>query len=238
MPHETILVVEDEAQIRKFLRISLEAHRYTVHEARLGEEGLALCAAQPPDLVILDLGLPDMDGQEFIARLREWSGVPIIVLSVRADETQKVAALDAGANDYVTKPFGISELMARIRVVLRDARQPLETQRLFESRGLRVDRSLREVSVDGRPIHLTKKEYELLRLLIASPGQVLTHQQILRAVWGPAHQEETHYLRVLMGQLRSKLGDDPAHPRFIITVQGVGYRLALPIALDDRELPG
>ncbi|WP_260293733.1 response regulator [Sedimenticola hydrogenitrophicus] len=235
MPQETILVVEDEAQIRKFLRISLEAHRYSVHEARLGDEGLALCVARSPDLVILDLGLPDMDGQEFIARLREWSGVPIIVLSVRADETQKVAALDAGANDYVTKPFGISELMARIRVVLRDARQPRATQRLFESQGLRVDLSLRDVSVDGHPVHLTKKEYELLHLLIASPGQVLTHQQILRAIWGPAQQEETHYLRVLMGQLRSKLGDDPAHPRFIITVQGVGYRLALPIALDDNN---
>jgi two-component system KDP operon response regulator KdpE len=234
MPQETILIVEDEAQIRKFLRISLEAHRYTVCEARLGEEGLALCAAQPPDLIILDLGLPDLDGQQFIARLREWSPVPIIVLSVRADETDKVAALDAGANDYVTKPFGISELMARIRVVLRDARQPSVSQRLFESQGLRVDLSQREVTIDDRPVHLTKKEYELLRLLIAAPGQVLTHQQILRAVWGPAQQEETHYLRVLVGQLRNKLGDDPAHPRFIITVQGVGYRLAIPIALDDN----
>lgn len=235
MPHETILVVEDEAQIRKFLRISLEAHQYHVLEARLGEEGLVLCTTQPPDLIILDLGLPDIDGQQFITRLREWSAIPIIVLSVRADETQKVAALDAGANDYVTKPFGISELMARIRVVLRDARQPPAEQRLFESQGLRVDLSLREVHVDGQPIHLTKKEYELLRLLIASPGQVLTHQQILQAVWGPAQREETHYLRVLMGQLRSKLGDDPAHPRFVITVQGVGYRLALPIALDKHQ---
>lgn len=235
MANETILVVEDEAQIRKFLRISLEAHHYTIHEARLGEDGLALCASARPHLVILDLGLPDLDGQQFISRLREWSNVPIIVLSVRADETQKVAALDAGANDYVTKPFGISELMARIRVVLRDAHRSTTTQSLFESQGLRVDLSQREVSVDGRHIHLTKKEYELLRLLIASPGQVLTHQQILGEVWGPAQQEETHYLRVLVGQLRNKLGDDPAHPRFIITVQGVGYRLAIPLALDGHS---
>jgi len=237
MANETILVVEDEAQIRKFLRISLEAHHYTVHETRLGAEGLALCASVQPDLVILDLGLPDLDGQQFILRLREWSNVPIIVLSVRADETQKVAALDAGANDYVTKPFGISELMARIRVVLRDTRQSTVNQSLFESQGLRVDLSQREVSVDGSPIHLTKKEYGLLRLLIASPGQVLTHRQILGEVWGPAQQEETHYLRVLVGQLRNKLGDDPAHPRFVITVQGVGYRLAIPLALNDQSQP-
>lgn len=232
MTQQTIMVIEDEAQIRKFLRISLEAHHYNVVETRLGEEGLVLCREQPPDLIILDLGLPDLDGQEFIARLREWSPVPIIVLSVRADENQKVAALDAGANDYVTKPFGISELMARIRVVLRDAGQSAETRRVFESQGLRVDLSLREVSVDGKPVHLTRKEYELLHLLIVSPGQVLTHQEILRTVWGPAQQEETHYLRVLVGQLRSKLGDDPANPRFIVTVQGVGYRLAIPVVLD------
>jgi len=198
---------------------------------------LALCATAQPHLVILDLGLPDLDGQQFISRLREWSNVPIIVLSVRADETQKVAALDAGANDYVTKPFGISELMARIRVVLRDTRQSTATQSLFESQGLQVDLSQRKVSVDGNPIHLTKKEYELLRLLIAQPGQVLTHRQILGEVWGPAQQEETHYLRVLVGQLRNKLGDDPANPRFVITVQGVGYRLAIPLALNDQSQP-
>ena len=227
------MVVEDEAQIRKFLRISLEAHHYRVIETRLGEEGLSLCMEQPPDLIILDLGLPDLDGQEFISRLREWSQVPIIVLSVRADESQKVAALDAGANDYVTKPFGISELMARIRVVLRDSGQSAETRRVFESRGLKVDLSLREVSVDGKAVHLTRKEYDLLHLLIASPGQVLTHQEILRAVWGPSREEETHYLRVLVGQLRNKLGDDPSNPRFIVTVQGVGYRLAIPVVLDE-----
>jgi two-component system KDP operon response regulator KdpE len=222
-----ILSVEDEAQIRKFLHISLQAHGYTVLEARLGEDGLAQCASQQPELVILDLGLPDVDGQDFIARLREWSEVPVIVLSVRASETEKVRALDAGANDYVTKPFGINELMARIRSVLRGSQASQAAQPVFESQGLHVDLLQREVMVDGATIHLSKKEYELLRLLISHPAQVLTHQQILREVWGPAQQNETHYLRVLMGQLRQKLGDDPTHPRFIVTVQGVGYRLAI-----------
>jgi len=224
----TILVVEDEAQIRKFLRISLEAHGYVIYEARLGKDGLKLCESTQPQLVILDLGLPDMDGQQFIARLREWSQVPIIVLSVRSSEAQKVQALDAGANDYVTKPFGISELMARIRVVLRGAEEAASAPTVFDARGLRVDMALREVRVDGTPVHLSKKEYALLRLLIDSRGRVLTHQHILREVWGPARQDETHYLRVLVGQLRQKLGDDPASPRFIVTVQGVGYRLAVP----------
>lgn len=222
-----ILVVEDEAQIRKFLRISLEAHGYIIEEARQGEDGLKLCASTQPHLVILDLGLPDMDGQDFILRLREWSQVPVIVLSVRASETEKVQALDAGANDYVTKPFGISELMARVRVVLRSSEGAAATPTVFEAQGLRIDLSQREVEVDGEPIHLSKKEYELLRLLISNPGQVLTHQQILREIWGPAHQEETHYLRVLVGHLRQKLHDDPTRPRFIVTVQGVGYRLVV-----------
>jgi two-component system KDP operon response regulator KdpE len=227
-PPHTILVVEDEAQIRKFLRISLEAHGYTVIETRSGEDGLQCCVTAQPNLVILDLGLPDIDGQGFISRLREWSQVPIIVLSVRASETVKIQALDAGANDYVSKPFGIGELMARIRAVLRNKEEISSTPMVFDSQGLRVDMAQREVSVDGVSVHLSKKEYELLRLLIASRGQVITHQQILRAIWGPAHLDETHYLRVLVGQLRQKLGDDPARPRFIITVQGVGYRLALP----------
>ncbi len=222
-----ILLVEDEAQIRKFLKISLHAHGYTVFEARLGEDGLAICARENPELVILDLGLPDMDGQQFITRLREWSGVPVIVLSVRASETEKVLALDSGANDYVTKPFGINELMARIRSVIRSNHGNESPPTVFESQGLRMDLAKREVAVDGAPVHLSKKEYELLRLLTSHPAQVLTHQQILREVWGNAHQEETHYLRVLVRQLRQKLGDDPTRPRFIITVQGVGYRLAI-----------
>jgi two-component system KDP operon response regulator KdpE len=180
-----------------------------------------------PHLVVLDLGLPDIDGQDFILRLREWSQVPVIVLSVRASEKEKVQALDAGANDYVTKPFGISELMARIRVVLRSQQEVTSTPAIFDADGLRIDLARREVSVDGEVIYLSKKEYELLRLLIHYPGQVLTHQQILREIWGPAQQDETHYLRVLVGQLRQKLGDDPMRPRFIVTVQGVGYRLAV-----------
>lgn len=223
----TILIVEDEAQIRKFLRISLEAHGYVVQEARLGEDGLKLCAAAQLQLVILDLGLPDIDGKDFILRLREWSHVPVIVLSVRASEMEKVQALDAGANDYVTKPFGISELMARIRVILRNNEDVESKPMVFESLEMRVDMVLREVTVDGALIHLSKKEYELLRILTNHPGQVLTHKQILRDIWGSTHQDETHYLRVLVGQLRQKLGDDPTRPRFIVTVQGVGYRFAV-----------
>jgi two-component system KDP operon response regulator KdpE len=222
-----ILVVEDEAQIRKFLKISFQAHGHTVLEARLGEDGLALCADEQPDLVILDLGLPDLDGQVFLARLREWSEVPVIVLSVRSSETEKVRLLDLGANDYVTKPFGINELMARIRTVLRGSARGGNAPAVFESDGLRMDFAQREVSVDNQPVHLSKKEYELLHLLVSHPAQVLTHQQILREVWGDARQAETHYLRVLVGQLRQKLGDDPTQPRYIVTVQGVGYRFAV-----------
>lgn len=223
----TILVVEDEEQIRRFLRISLEAQGYGVREARIGADGLTICASASPDLVILDLGLPDMDGQQFIARLREWSRIPVIVLSVRAAETEKVAALDAGANDYVTKPFGISELIARIRVLLRGISETDVSRTEFTLKGLHVNLLQREVTVDNVVVHLSRKEYALLCLLCASPGQVLTHQHILREIWGPAQQHETHYLRVLVGQLRSKLGDDPACPQYIVTVQGVGYRLAL-----------
>ncbi len=223
----TILIVEDEAQIRKFLRISLEAHNYKVCEARLGADGLELCSTEHPDLIILDLGLPDMDGQQFILRLREWSQTPIIVLSVRSTESEKVQALDSGANDYMTKPFGISELIARIRVLLRSSEGAESPQTVFDFQGLRVDMAARQVSVDGDPVHLSKKEYSLLRLLIANNGQVLTHRHILREIWGSGREDDTHYLRVLVGQLRGKLEDDPAAPRFIVTVQGVGYRLAL-----------
>jgi len=226
----SILIVEDDAHIRKFLRISLEAHGYEIHEARHGGTGLELCVSIQPQLVILDLGLPDMDGQQFIRSLREWSQTPIIVLSVRASEAEKVKALDGGANDYVTKPFGIRELIARIRALLRVTGDAASMESVFEAGGLRVDFPQHEVSVDGVPVHLSKKEFELLRLLITFPGKVLTHQQILREVWDPSRQSETHYLRVLVGQLRSKLGDDPSSPRFIFTVQGVGYRLALPVA--------
>lgn len=224
---ETLLIVEDEAQIRKFVRISLEAQGYQVREARLGEEGLASCVASPPQLVVLDLGLPDLDGLDFIRRLRAWSTLPILVLSVRASETEKIQALDAGANDYVTKPFGIGELMARVRVLLRKEERRDAPSARFAFPGLRVDLARREVEVDGLPVSLSRKEFALLSLLVSSQGQVLTHDQILREVWGPSHQEDTHYLRVLVGNLRQKLGDDPMRPRFILTVQGVGYRLAV-----------
>lgn len=220
-----VLVIEDEAHIRSFLRISLEAHGYRVVEARTGEDGLSLAGQNPPQLVIVDLGLPDMDGQEVIERLREWSEVPILVLSVRGDEKEKVKALDSGANDYVTKPAAISELMARVRVLLRK-REPDEAEdALYERNGLRIDLSRREVHKDGVAVHVTRKEYQLLRLLVRSAGRVLTHQYLLREVWGPGFTRETHYLRVLVSGLRQKLGDDPADPHYIVTEQGVGYRL-------------
>jgi two-component system KDP operon response regulator KdpE len=222
-----VLVVEDDARIFKFLRLSLEANGYIVFGARLGEEGLDLCQSQRPDLVILDLGLPDIDGRQFIVRLREWSRVPIIVLSVRALEEEKIEALDAGANDYMTKPFGIGELMARTRVLIRGSEGAQPGPSVFESNGLRIDRLKREVSVDAKSIHLSKKEYELLRLLVEYPGQVLTHEHIAQRLWERKRSVETQHLRVLVRQLRQKLGDEPTDPRFIVTVQGVGYRLAL-----------
>lgn len=220
-----ILVIEDEDQIRRFLQISLEAHGFRFVGARLGEDGLVRCVEEKPDLVILDLGLPDISGYEAIKRLREWSEIPVIVLSVHSDESEKVKALDLGANDYVTKPFGISELMARIRVLLRSAQKDSSDQARFKNGDLEVDFISRSVQVAGEEIHLSKKEYELLRLLVSHAGQMLTHEHILREIWGPAHRSDTHYLRVLIGHLRQKLGDDPTRPRYIRTIQGVGYRL-------------
>jgi len=222
---KAILVIEDEAHIRSFLRISLEAHGYGVLEARTGEGGLLLAGQNQPQLVIVDLGLPDMDGQQVIERLREWSEIPILVLSVRGDEKEKVRALDSGANDYVTKPAAISELMARVRVLLRK-RDPGEVESaIYERNSLRIDLSRREVHRDGLAVHVTRKEYQLLRLLVRSAGRVLTHQYLLSEVWGPRFTSETHYLRVLVSGLRQKLGDDPADPHYIVTEQGVGYRL-------------
>lgn len=222
-----VLIVEDEPQIRKFLRISLEAHGYEVMEVRSGEDGLRACMAASPDLIILDLGLPDMDGKDFIGRIREWSQVPVVVLSVRADESEKVMALDLGANDYVTKPFGIGELMARIRVLMRDQEKVGPEESSIVNGGLEIDLLTRQVQVNGQAIHLSKKEYALLHLLASHVGQVLTHQQILRHVWGPSQVGQTHYLRVLVGHLRNKLGDDPSRPLYILTEQGVGYRMAV-----------
>jgi two-component system, OmpR family, KDP operon response regulator KdpE len=220
-----ILLIEDEAPIRSFLRIALEAHGYAVFEARRGEEGVAMAGQVNPHLVILDLGLPDLDGQEVVARLREWSEVPILVLSVRSNENDKVRALDAGANDYVTKPAGISELIARIRVLLRPRRPNDAEPAVFRHGGLTIDLSRRQVLVNGEQVRMTRKEYALLRLLVRSTGHVLTHQQMLSELWGPGFTSETHYLRVLVSGLRQKLGDDPADPHYIVTEQGVGYRL-------------
>ncbi len=219
-----IVLIEDDPSIRRFLDISLTAHGYRVRSARLGAEGIALCAETGPNLVILDLGLPDMDGQAVILRLREWSAVPIIVLSVRSDEREKVSALDNGASDYVTKPFGISELLARIRVLLRDHAGERSEQPAFSADGLRVDLVNRRIWVDDREVRLTRKEYELLRLFVQNAGRVLTHQQILGAVWEPGRGSGMQHLRVLVGNLRQKLGDETTSPRFILTEPGVGYR--------------
>jgi two-component system KDP operon response regulator KdpE len=224
-----VLIIEDDAQIRKFLRISLEANGLTVHESRLGETGVELVGKLAPDIIILDLGLPDIDGMDAIRRLREWSNTPIVVLSVRSDPQEKVAALDAGANDYVTKPFNITELMARLRVMLRmRTAGEASSVPVYRNGSLEVDLAKRHVRCDGAELHLSRKEYDLLRFLVTHVGQVLTHQQILREIWGPTHVEDIHYLRVLVGNLRQKLGDDPTRPHYISTEQGVGYRLMEP----------
>ena len=219
-----VLIVDDETQIRRFLRISLEANGYHVHETTSGEDAIVRTAQLRPDLVILDMSLPDIDGLEVLKRLREWTQVPVIILSVRDSDTDKVAALDAGADDYLTKPFSVEELMARIRTAQRHA-QPQPEEVIFTSGKLQVDLSRRLVRVNGQPIKLTPTEYALLRLLIQHAGKVLTHQQILRAVWGPEYVNEIHYLRVYFAQLRQKIEVDPALPKIILTEPGVGYRL-------------
>jgi two-component system KDP operon response regulator KdpE len=223
-----ILVVDDEEQIRKLLRISLGAYGYEVIEATGGEEAVRKCATESPDLVVLDLGLSDISGHEVIARIREWSQVPIIVLSVRAQESEKVEALDRGADDYVTKPFGIAELLARVRAVLRVRHSPGAETAAITAGDLVVDVPAHRVHVAGREVKLSRKEFEILRLLAQHAGRVITHQQMLRAVWGPAHEQETHYLRVYIGHLRQKLGDNPLNPRYISNEPGIGYRLLLP----------
>lgn len=221
----TILVIDDEAQIRKFLRISLTAQGYKVLEGANGSEGLAQAALGKPDLVVLDLGLPDMDGQQVLRELREWSAVPVLVLSVRASEGEKVLALDGGANDYVTKPFGIQEFLARVRVLLRQAGAGEQQEAVVSSGPLSLDFAYRRVTLDGLEVALTRKEYAVLAMLARHLGRVVTQQQLLKDIWGPTHVEDSHYLRVVVGHLRQKLGDDPATPRFIVTEAGVGYRL-------------
>jgi two-component system KDP operon response regulator KdpE len=219
-----ILIVDDEVQIRRFLRISLEANGYHIHETASGEDAIVRTAQLRPDLVILDMGLPDIDGLEVLKRLREWTQTPVIILSVRDSDRDKVAALDAGADDYLTKPFSLDELMARIRSAQRHA-QPQSEEVIFTSGRFRVDLTRRLVSVNGEPVKLTPTEYALLRLLIQHEGKVLTHQQILRAVWGPEYINETHYLRVYFAQLRQKIEANVALPEIILTEPGVGYRL-------------
>ncbi len=221
-----ILVIDDEPQIRRYLRVSLEAHDFRILEADSAREGLRIAALSKPDLIILDLGLPDMDGQAVIARLREWSSIPVIVLSVRADEADKIAALDAGADDYVTKPFGTGELLARIRAALRHMVGATSGQPVFATGGLRVDLEKRLVSLHGAAVKLSPKEYDLLRLLVQHAGKVLTHQFILRQVWGQAHEHDVQYLRVFARQLRQKIEADPAQPQLLLTEPGVGYRLS------------
>ncbi|BAP44662.1 response regulator [Pseudomonas sp. 21LCFQ010] len=222
----TILVIDDEPQIRKFLRISLASQGYKVLEAGDGAEGLNQAALNRPDLVVLDLGLPDMDGQQLLVELREWLRVPVMVLSVRASEAQKVQALDAGANDYVTKPFGIQEFLARIRALLRQPADTQQAQAVLTLGPLSIDLAARRVQLHGQDVALTRKEYAVLAALARHPGRVITQQQLLRDIWGPTHTQDSHYLRIVVGHLRQKLADEPTAPRYIITEAGVGYRLA------------
>ena len=227
-PKPVIVAIEDDPQIRRFLRTGLESHGFQIHEAETGAAGIAEAAGLRPDLVILDLGLPDMDGVDVVRKIREWSALPVIVLSARATETDKVAALDAGADDYLTKPFGLGELLARIRVALRHAQGTAAQEKggVFAVASLKVDLGQRRVLVDGREVHLTPIEYRLLAALVRHAGKVLTHRQLLKDVWGPGYVERSHYLRVHMAALRHKLEAEPAQPRFLLTEAGVGYRLA------------
>ena len=222
-----VLIVEDEPQVLRFLRASLSSHGYRVLEAASGEQGLVEAATRSPDIVLLDLGLPDLDGVEVARRLRGWSAVPVIVLSARGQESDKIKALDAGADDYLTKPFGVGELLARMRVALRNAARVAAGagEPSFEVGELRVDLAARRVFVRDEEVRLTRTEYNLLATLVKHVGKVVTHRQLLLEVWGPGATGESHYLRVYMGQLRHKLEQDPARPRYLLTETGVGYRL-------------
>ena len=221
-----VLVVDDEQAIRRFLRTSLNAQDYDVVEATTGEDALLAAINDQPDLMILDLGLPDMDGKSVTRRIREWSQLPIIILSVQDSDTDKIEALDAGADDYLTKPFSVGELMARMRVALRHTQQPND-EPIFEVGSLKVDLAARVVKLQGEEVQLTPTEYDLLRVLVRFAGRVITHQQLLREVRGVGYQTETHLLRVHMSNLRHKIEADPTNPQFIMTEPGVGYRLKL-----------
>ncbi len=225
----TIIVVEDEPSIRRFLRLALEAENFQVYEADSVKRGIIEAGTRKPDLVVLDLGLPDADGVEFIRDLRTWSDIPIIVLSARTSEADKVSALDAGADDYLIKPFGTEELMARVRAQLR-RRSSLSArsgQSVCIFGRISVDLARRTVERDGKPLHFTPIEYRLLTSLLAAPDRVLTHRQLLKEVWGPHHAEDSHYLRVYMGHLRKKIEDDPSLPKHILTEVGIGYRFVM-----------
>jgi len=224
----SVLIIEDEPQIRRFLRVSLDCQGYRAIEAPTAHEGTVQATQAHPDIIILDLGLPDLDGMEFLGKLREWSSMPVIVLSARGREEDKVIALDAGANDYLTKPFGVNELLARIRVLLRGAAREAAAGDLpvFEVGDLRVDLVARQVTVRGEPQRLTPTQYRLLTTMIKHAGKVLTHRQLLREVWGPDSVGEHQYLRVYVGQIRQKIEADPTRPRYLLTEPGVGYRFA------------
>jgi two-component system KDP operon response regulator KdpE len=226
MPSEgaRILVIDDEKQIRRMLKAALEGYDYNIAEAASGHDGLNRAAIFHPDLIILDLGLPDMDGIEVIKRLREWTQTPIIILSVREHEDDKVDALDAGADDYVTKPFSMGELLARLRAALRHVAKT-DDEPILTFGELIMDLARRNVMLRGEEIKLTPTEYEILKCLALQAGRVITHRQLLRAIWGPNYQEQTHYLRIYIGQLRHKIETDPSQPAYIITEPGVGYRL-------------
>jgi two-component system KDP operon response regulator KdpE len=227
MSQAVAVIVEDEPQIRRFVRSALEAEGWQVHEADTFKRGLAEAGTRKPDLLVLDLGLPDGDGVDLIRDVRGWSSVPIIVLSARGDEPDKIAALDAGADDYLTKPFGVGELLARVRANLRRPRPGGESaqESVFRFGEIEIDRQARLVRRTGSEVHLTPIEYRLLTVLVANAGRVLTHRQLLREVWGPSHGEQSHYLRIYMGHLRAKLEADPAQPRHLLTETAVGYRL-------------
>lgn len=220
-----LLVIEDEAPIRRFLRIVLEGAGHVMDEAARGREGIERAATGAPSAVVLDLGLPDMGGKAVIAAIREWSDVPIVVVSVRSNEAEIIAALDAGADDYVTKPFAPAELLARLRALVR-RRGTAPSSPLLTQGELSVDLAARTVTLQGEEVRLTRKEFDVLALLIGNSGRLLTHQELLRTIWGPAHLGDTHYLRIAIGRLREKLGDDAAAPRMIFTEPGIGYRFA------------
>jgi len=236
-PHPaSVLIIDDEVQIRRLLRVTLEGNGYRVFEAANGRDGLVEAAQRRPDAIILDLGLPDMDGVEVLRRLREWSKAPVLVLSVRDGEDDKVSALDHGADDFINKPFSTAELLARLRAAQRHA-QPMAENAVFRSGALEVDLATRRVLVKGQEVKMTPTEYSLLRLLVRNAGKVVTHRQILQEVWGPNYRDQTHYLRVYIAHLREKIETIAARPELLTTEPGVGYRMAAPPAA-SRGAPG